>query len=128
MSHLSTIIHRIEKSIDRFDDPMNEASMEKHVKNLKEYPEHWDDATEDEMKARSLLLETKPWQSKVEWTAICTAEPCDFQRTFDTEEQARQRMDHHRGMDEDNVFHDGYVEKDVVEPATMDDLPDTVRD
>lgn len=44
MSHLSTIIHRVNKTLKRGHDQL----LPKHVRNLREYVESWDDFSEEE--------------------------------------------------------------------------------
>ncbi|MDY6777934.1 MAG: hypothetical protein SVU32_04655, partial [Candidatus Nanohaloarchaea archaeon] len=95
MSHLSTIISRIEREIKRFDDPMAEGMMEKHVRNLREYPELWDDATDEELERRQELLEQKPWQAEVVYVVDCGKEDCDWFAERDTYEKATEAQQSH---------------------------------
>lgn len=97
MSHLSTIISRIETEIERHDDPMATGMMKQHLDNLREYPTVWDDATEEELERRQEILEKKEWVAESYWKVECMAEDCDSfeDQRFDTEEEAQKEANKH---------------------------------
>jgi hypothetical protein len=117
MSHISTIIGRIEREIERFDDPMHEGMMDQHVQNLREYTTHWDDATEEELARRRELLDERPWVAESHFTVECCGKDCDFETTEPTEEKAAETAKRH---DTPDGKHACFWEHEVEEPATLD--------
>lgn len=118
MSHLSTIISRIEREVERFDDPLHEGSIEKHIENLREYTQHWDDATEEELERRDELLREKPWIADSHFKVECLNEDCDWEDTADTEEAAARKGNAHKNAE--SSFPDEHAtwwDHVVVEPA-----------
>jgi len=119
MSHLSTIISRIEREIEQFDDPMGEGMMEKHVRNLREYPSLWDDSTKEELERRRELLENNPWQAEIVYVVDCCKEDCDWFVEKDTYEEASNASQRHY-YNSSEQGHEPVIEKEVVEPASLD--------
>ena len=118
MSHLSTIIGRIEREVEQLDDPLHEGMMEQHIGNLREYPHIHDDATEGEMERRKELLEEKPWLCESHFEIECLNEDCDWTKTADTEKEATRAGKHH--ADTESTFPDEHAtwwDHVVIEPA-----------
>ena len=95
MSHLSTIIQRIKRTIETEEDPMDDPLMKQHVRNLREYPRLWDDATEEELELRKELLEEQPWNVEVMYTAECLAGDCDWHTEKGTEDEISEATNDH---------------------------------
>lgn len=118
MSHLSNIISRIKNEISRLDDPMNEGMMERHIKNLKEYPSIWDDATEEELELRDRLLEEKPWNAESYYLVECLNKECGWEKKVESEEKARKLCESHANVNSSYPDEHGtFWELNVETPA-----------
>lgn len=113
MSHLSTIISRIEQEIERHDDPMETGMMQRHLKNLREYPSVWDDATDEELERRQEILDNKPYIAESHWQVDCMNDSCEFSKQVDSEHAAREiAVDHEESykLDAHTCFWEHVVE------------------
>jgi hypothetical protein len=122
VSHLSNIISRIESEIERLDDPMNEGIMQRHVKNLREYPSVWDDATEEELQRRKEFLEERPWVADSHYLVECLNKECEWEKEVGSEKKAREEGEKHANInssypDEHATFWELEVETPAREKA-----------